>query len=192
MDGLEQLARIGAAARGGVTRPGLGREEQRACELVASWMAEAGLEVSWDAAGNLFGRRPGRDPGAPEVWSGSHLDTVPEGGRFDGSLGVVTALEAARRLASEQLRSTLVVCVFRDEEGCRFGRGVFGSRAVCGRVGEADLDLRDADGMTVRDALSALGYAGPPGVRPALPASFVEVHVEQGPRSSAPACRWRR
>ena len=95
MERLAQLARIGGSSSGGVTRSGLGRDEQHACELVASWMAEDGLEVSWDAAGNLFGRRRGTDPAAPEVWSGSHLDSVPEGGRFDGSLGVLLALEAA-------------------------------------------------------------------------------------------------
>ena len=181
MDRLEQLARIGAGPGGGVTRAGLGRAEQQACELVASWMAEAGLEVSWDAAGNLFGRRRGTDPDAPEVWSGSHLDTVPGGGRFDGALGVLAALAAARRLAGEELRATLAVCVFRDEEGYRFGRGVFGSRFVCGRLCEADLDLIDEDGTSVRAALSALGFTGLRGPRAPLPGSFVEVHVEQGP-----------
>ena len=181
MDRLEQLARIGGGLGGGVTRAGLGRAEQHACELVASWMAEAGLEVSWDAAGNLFGRRRGADPDAPEVWSGSHLDTVPGGGRFDGALGVLAALAAARRLAGEELRATLAVCVFRDEEGYRFGRGVFGSRSVCGRLCEADLDLTDEDGTSVRAALSALGFTGLRGPRSPLPGSFVEVHVEQGP-----------
>jgi allantoate deiminase len=181
MERLEQLARIGAGSGGGVTRAGLGRAEQHACELVAAWMCEDGLEVSWDAAGNLFGRRRGTDPSAPEVWSGSHLDTVPDGGRFDGVLGVLAALEAARRLASEPLSATLAVCVFRDEEGFRFGRGVFGSRAACGRLCEADLELADRDGVTVRAALSALGFMGLRAPRAPLPGSFVEVHVEQGP-----------
>jgi hydantoinase/carbamoylase family amidase len=181
MERLEQLARIGGSSSGGVTRVGLGRAEQHACELVATWMAEDGLEVSWDAAGNLFGRTRGLDPAAPEVWSGSHLDSVPEGGRFDGTLGVLLALEAARRLAPEPLPATLAVCVFRDEEGFRFGRGTFGSRAVCGRLCEADLDLADSDGTTVRAALSALGFMGLRAPRAALPGSFVEVHVEQGP-----------
>jgi allantoate deiminase len=181
MERLAQLARIGGSPSGGVTRAGLGRDEQHACELVATWMAEDGLEVSWDAAGNLFARRRGSDPAAPEVWSGSHLDSVPEGGRFDGTLGVLLALEAARRLAREQLPATLAVCVFRDEEGFRFGRGTFGSRAVCGRLCDADLDLADADGTTVRAALSALGFIGLRAPRSPLPGSFVEVHVEQGP-----------
>ncbi len=184
-----QLARIGAGSSGGVTRLGLSVAEQRACELVSSWMVADGLEVSWDATGNLFGRRRGTDPALPEVWSGSHLDSVPDGGRFDGALGVLVALDAVHRLASECLPATLAVCVFRDEEGCRFGRGVFGSRAVCGRLCDADLDRRDAAGVSVRAALSALGFLGLRAPRASLPGSFVEVHIEQGPvldRADAP------
>jgi allantoate deiminase len=176
-----QLARIGAGPAGGVTRLGLSVAEQRACELVSSWMVADGLEVSWDATGNLFGRRRGTDPAAPEIWSGSHLDTVPDGGRFDGALGVLVALDAACRLAAEPLPATLAVCVFRDEEGCRFGRGLFGSQAVCGRLCEADLERTDADGVSVRAALSALGFIGLRGPRAPLPGAFVEVHIEQGP-----------
>jgi len=178
---LAELARIGAQPGGGVTRPGLEAREQQACELVASWMAEHGLEVTWDTAGNLFGRRRGADPARREVWSGSHVDTVPNGGRFDGALGVVLALEAAARLAGEHLPATLAVCVFRDEEGFRFGHGCFGSRAVCGRLSEEDLAMADAAGVTVRDALAELGRAGLPGPSGPLPATFVETHVEQGP-----------
>src|SRR6059058_5838486 len=126
MERLEQLARIGRTpGRSGVTRPGLGALEQQACELVAAWMEEAGLAVSWDEAGNLFGRLPGSDPDLPETWAGSHLDTVPDGGGFDGALGVVVALEAVTRLAADAA-SRVAVVVFRDEEGCRFGNGCFG------------------------------------------------------------------
>ena len=184
-----QLARIGAGPSGGITRLGLSDAEQRACELVASWMVADGLEVSWDATGNLFGRRRGSDPSLPEVWSGSHLDSVPDGGRFDGALGVLVALEALGRLADETLPATLAVCVFRDEEGCRFGRGVFGSRAVCGRLSEIDLERVDVDGVSVRAALSALGFLGLRAPREQLPGTFVEVHTEQGPvldRAGAP------
>jgi hydantoinase/carbamoylase family amidase len=177
---LDQLARIGAAETGGITRLGLARAEQRACELVASWMAADGLEVSWDPAGNLLGRRRGGGGAAPEVWSGSHLDTVPGGGRLDGALGVLVALEAASGLAGEPLPATLAVCVFRDEEGVRFGRGTFGSRAVCGQLSDADLERRDADGVSVRAALSALGFMGLRAPQPILPGAFVEVHAEQG------------
>lgn len=175
------LARIGRLpGQDGTTRPGLGAAEQQACELVASWLEEEGLAVSWDAAGNLFGRLPGSDPTAPEIWTGSHLDTVPNGGRFDGALGVLVALEAVAGLTNTVRLSTLCVVVFRDEEGWRFGRGFFGSRAVCGEVVPSDLVATDGDGVAVGEALSALGFAGTPLPSP-LPGSFVEVHIEQGP-----------
>ena len=181
MERLSQLAEIGAdGERGGTTRPGLSVDEQRACELVAEWCEEEGLAVSWDAAGNLIARRPGARDGIPEVWSGSHLDTVPGGGRFDGALGVLAALEAVAALGSTPLAAPLAVVVFRDEEGWRFGRGFFGSRAVCGGVTEDELESADADGIRVRDALDELGLEGPPVAGP-LPGTFVEVHVEQGP-----------
>ena len=181
MKRLEQLARIGRTpGRSGVTRPGLGALEQQACELVAAWMEEAGLAVSWDEAGNLFGRLPGSDPDLPETWAGSHLDTVPDGGGFDGALGVVVALEAITRLAAEPA-SRVAVVVFRDEEGCRFGNGCFGSKAVSGRLTPADLALTDAGGTTVGEALAALGL-GPEPRAGRLPCHFVEVHIEQGPR----------
>jgi len=114
------------------------------------------------------------------VWSGSHLDSVPGGGRFDGALGVLAALEAVAVLGSTPLAAPLAVVAFRDEEGWRFGRGFFGSRAVSGRVTEDELESADADGVRVRDALDELGLEGPPVAGP-LPGTFVEVHVEQGP-----------
>jgi allantoate deiminase len=181
MERLEQLAGIGRMpGRSGVTRPGLSALEQQACELVARWMDEAGLAVSWDAAGNLFGRLPGADPDLPETWAGSHLDTVPDGGRFDGALGVVVALEAVSRVAAHA-ESTVAVVVFRDEEGWRFGNGCFGSRAVCGLLTAADLALTDPGGTSVGQALAALGL-GPEPRAGRLPRHFVEVHIEQGPR----------
>jgi allantoate deiminase len=176
---LHQLAEIGRVeGHQGTTRPGLGRREQRACELVAEWMREAGLAVGWDAHGNLFGTLAGSQPDGGEVWSGSHLDTVPAGGSFDGALGVLCSLEAV--VESGRRPATQRVVVFRDEEGWRFGRGFFGSRAVCGRLDDGELDAVDAGGVSVGEALAALAIE--PGGSPAgLPASYVEVHVEQGP-----------
>src|ERR671931_533579 len=133
IDRLDELFGIGQAA--GTNRPGLGPGEQRAHDLVGEWMGAAGLEVQVDRAGNLFGRAVGAEPTRPEVWSGSHLDTPPDGGRFDGALGVLAALEAASAIASPGRASrTIAVVAFRMEEGCRFGRGVFGSRAMLGRL----------------------------------------------------------
>jgi allantoate deiminase len=126
---LEQLYRIGGGR--GANRIGYSAEEQEAHDLCAGWMREAGLEVESDDAGNLFGHVPG-GPGARRVWSGSHLDSVPSGGRFDGALGVVAALEAAERLGT----AGLSVVAFREEE-----RGCVGSRACAGRGGLPDAYL---------------------------------------------------
>ncbi len=177
---LNMLAGIGRAGDlGGVSRPGLSAAEQEACELVATWMEEEGLAVSWDSAGNLYGRAPGASPGVGEIWSGSHLDTVPNGGAYDGALGVLVALEAVSELAAERLVSPLAAVVFRDEQGWRFGGGCFGSRAMTGLLDRAHLAARDAAGVTVQGALDALGFGTPGAVR--LPAAHVEVHIEQGP-----------
>ena len=180
MQRLSQLAEIGREGRAGAHRPGLSAAEQEACELVATWLGQEGLEVSWDACGNLYGRLAGSDPAAGEVWAGSHLDTVPNGGRFDGALGVLSALEAVAQLREAPRAATLCVAVFRDEEGWRFGEGCFGSRCLCGTVTAADLQATDADGMSIGDALAGLGYPEPLGGGE-LPAAFVEVHIEQGP-----------
>jgi hydantoinase/carbamoylase family amidase len=137
------------------------------------------LAVSRDGAGNLYAR-PAGSWAAAEIWSGSHLDTVPSGGRFDGALGVVAALEAVTAVAAARPGPPLAVVVFRDEEGWRFGHGCFGSRCVTGQVGSGDLALRDSAAVSVAAALAALGLPGPSaGV--ALPAAYVEAHIEQGP-----------
>jgi allantoate deiminase len=178
---LEALYAIGRGE--GANRPGLSDGEEEAHRLVAGWMKAAGLEVARDAAGNTFGRLPGSDPARGEVWVGSHLDTVPSGGRFDGALGVVAAIAALERLPELRPSRTITVVAFRDEEGWRFGRGFFGSRAVCGQVDPAELEARDAHGVSVGEALQALGLEGPtPGRHTApAPAAFVEAHIEQGP-----------
>ena len=176
---LETLFSIGG---GPANRPGLSLAEQRAHDLAAGWMAEAGLEVAVDAVGNLVGRAPGSSPELPEVWTGSHLDTVPDGGRFDGALGVVAGLEAVTAARARAHARTIGVVAFRDEEGCRFGQGYFGSRALCGRLGPAELDMCDASGTSIRRALASLRLPPPlPGssLQP-LPGVFVELHIEQG------------
>src|SRR5215207_8639849 len=104
---LEALADLRRGPRGGADRPGFSASEQAAHGLVARWMREAGLEVAVEGAGTLVGRRPGTDPAAGEIWTGSHLDTVPDGGRFDGALGVVGGLAAVEALGSASLPATL-------------------------------------------------------------------------------------
>ena len=160
LERLDQLYAIGGGP--GANRLGGSAEEDEAHALVAGWMREAGLEVAVDPARNLFGRLSGERPELPEVWTGSHLDTVPGGGRFDGALGVVGGLEAVERAG--RCDRTLSVVAFRNEEGC-VGRGVFGSRALCGGLGEGEAP-----------ELERGGWLEP------RPAAFVELHVEQGPR----------
>jgi allantoate deiminase len=185
---LDALFSIGGAE--GANRPGLSAAEQQAHGLAAGWMSEAGLEVSVDAAGNLVGRARGTAPGLGEIWTGSHLDTVPNGGRFDGALGVVAGLEAVTLARARPHARTIAVVAFRDEEGWRFGQGYFGSRALCGRLGPDELGACDLAGTSIRQALAALGLpppglslpAPPPGGHGAqpLPDAFVELHIEQG------------
>ena len=117
LERLDALFAIDRAA--GTNRPGLGAGEQRAFDMVAGWMEDAGLEVSVDPAGNLYGRLPGSDPALAEVWSGSHLDTPPDGGRFDGALGVLAAIDALEAIgAAGGAPRTLAAVAFRLEEGC--------------------------------------------------------------------------
>ena len=172
---LEQLFRLGGGR--GANRPAYTEPEDDAHRLVADWMGEAGLEVERDPAGNLYGRVAGTRPELAEVWTGSHLDSVPDGGRFDGPLGVLGGLEAVERIGVQE--RTLTVVAFRDEEGWRFGRGCFGSRALCGQLEGDELDTRDDAGVTLRDAvgreLPAAGWLERP------PAAYLELHVEQGP-----------
>jgi allantoate deiminase len=124
---LERIEQIYAIGEGpGANRPGFSDEEQAAHDVAAGWFEEAGLAVERDADGNLIGRREGGDPDAGEVWTGSHLDSVPNGGRYDGVLGVLAGLEAVERIG--QARKTLAVVAFRDEE-----RGMSGSRARAAR-----------------------------------------------------------
>ena len=123
-DRLERLYAIGGGT--GANRPGFSEAEDGAIELAASWMAEAGLGVSRDGVGNVVGRLAGEEPALPEVWTGSHLDSVPEGGKYDGALGVVAGLEAVERLGRRS--RTLGVVVFRAEEtGCHGSRAFVGS-----------------------------------------------------------------
>jgi allantoate deiminase len=179
---LDRLFEIGRVA--GTNRPGLGDGEQRAFELVRRWMEAAGLETSVDPAGNLLGRLAGCDPALASVMAGSHLDTPPDGGRFDGALGVLAALEAVAAIsAGDRPPRSLLVVAFRLEEGCRFGRGVFGSRAMAGMLEPDEADLRDADGVSLGDAFSQLGLGRLPGegwLDPP-PSCYIEAHIEQGP-----------
>jgi allantoate deiminase len=169
---------------GRLTRWFAGPAMARANALVGRWMAEAGMAVRVDAAGNLVGHLPGSDPDAGTLLLGSHLDTVRDAGAFDGPLGVLAAIECVARLRAEEVSLPFSVDVlgFSDEEGLRFGSAYLGSRAVAGTLDAATLALADADGVTVREALAAFG-PGPDGAsrRGERLLGYAELHVEQGP-----------
>jgi hydantoinase/carbamoylase family amidase len=173
-------------AAGGITREVYTPTYAAALERVAGWMREAGLETRLDAVGNLFGRRPGSEPGAPLVLTGSHVDTTLNAGRYDGVVGVLGAIEAVRLLRADGVapRRSIEVVAWAGEEP-RFGTGCVGSRAAAGRLARADLDrLRDRDGVSMAEALRRAGFdpdALPAAaIDPATVHALVELHIEQG------------
>jgi len=184
---LEQLAEFGRTAEGGVTRPTFSPEYMAAAEVVRGWMAEAGLTARVDPAGNLIGRREGVEPNLPALVLGSHIDTVINGGRYDGALGVLAGIEVAQALHEDGtlLRRPLEVIAFMGEEGTRWGASMLGSRLMLGLVPEAYLHERaDRQGVTIAQALSAAGL-DPAHIREAVRApgefhAYVELHIEQG------------
>ncbi|MBF0643709.1 Zn-dependent hydrolase [Pseudomonas protegens] len=180
---LMAMAEIGATARGGSCRLALSDEDRAGRELFAHWCTEAGMSLSVDPIGNLFARRPGSDPDAAPVMMGSHLDTQPEGGRFDGVYGVLAGLEVVRTLndLGIQTRKPLEVAVWTNEEGARFTPAMFGSAVFTGVMAlDAALAVRDVDGISVAQALQRTGYAGSRPLGAAVDAYF-EAHIEQGP-----------
>ncbi|SET84514.1 Zn-dependent hydrolase [Variovorax sp. OV084] len=193
-DRLMTLACIGATPGGGVDRQALSAEEIASWRTMIDWALSAGLEPSTDAAGNLFIALPGADRDAPPVLAGSHLDSQPGGGRFDGVYGVVAALEVLTTLAGRGVRPPVdIVCVaWMNEEGSRFAPGMMGSEAFAGvRSLEAVRAVRDASGISVADALDALHAAFPSLRRRSLGfpmAAYVEAHIEQGPILEAQEC----
>jgi len=180
---LAELGQIGLGSDGGITRPALSREDADARHYVIKRLREAGLEIRHDQVGNLRARRPGTHD-LPSVMTGSHLDSVPSGGKLDGPLGVVGAIAAVEALAGIATRRPIEVAVFVGEEGSRFPRGTIGSAALSGHVPvDRILALRDSDGVTYGEALANYGDVGPALAVPAEPGSihaFVELHVEQG------------
>ncbi|MDO8210158.1 Zn-dependent hydrolase [Conexibacter sp. CPCC 206217] len=184
---LSRLARIGAQASGGVTRLAYSTLERDAHELFAAWAAEEGWDVEVDAAGNSVAVAR---PGAPYVLLGSHLDTVSDGGAYDGAAGVVAGLEAARIVAATVACGVRVVA-FAAEEGARFGRPTLGSAAAAGLLPTTARTLADGDGETLAEAAAALGL-DPWAARPWLDervACFLEVHIEQGRQLEGGAAR---
>ncbi len=179
---LMELAQIGATPKGGVRRLTLTEEDRRARDLFARWAREAGFAVEVDGIGNVFARRAGTDPAAAPIAMGSHLDSQPSGGKFDGAYGVMAGLEVLRTLndAGIATRAPMEVVSWTNEEGSRFqpvmmGSGVFASVFTLEHVRAH----QDIEGVAVGDALQAIGYAG--AARPHRLGAYLEAHIEQGP-----------
>ena len=180
---LMEMATVGATARGGSRRLALSDEDRAGRELFEGWCRDAGLSLRRDPVGNLFARRTGEDDSRDPVVMGSHLDTQPEGGRFDGVYGVLAGLEVLRSLNDHGIRTRhpLEVAVWTNEEGARFTPAMLGSAAFSGAMSlESALASRDKDGVSVGDALQALGWQGELPLGRRLD-SYFEAHIEQGP-----------
>ncbi|CAA9468183.1 MAG: N-carbamoyl-L-amino acid hydrolase [uncultured Rubrobacteraceae bacterium] len=183
---LSELAEIGRREEGGVARLSFTQEERAAKDLVASYMGEANLAVREDAAGNLYGRREGRDPEAPAVLMGSHVDSVLNGGDFDGPLGVLGGIEVLQTMDEEGVETErpVEVVAFTDEEGARFSLGMIGSRALTGTLSPEDLRHEDRDGVSIeramRDAGLDPGKVGEAARSADALAAYLEMHIEQG------------
>jgi allantoate deiminase len=183
---LDELATISEPGEG-VSRLAYTALERRAHQLFSRWMQELGLEVHTDAVGNTIAELPGTVPGLPVIGTGSHLDSVPGGGAFDGIVGVVCAVEVARTLVSNGDRTShpLRFVAWAAEEGARFGQACLGSRLAVGLTAGDDLQrLRDSAGVTLAEAMSSVGFdparAGGARWNSADLAAFVELHIEQG------------
>jgi allantoate deiminase len=186
---LEAIAKISdtPSETAGVTRLAYTATEREAHALVGGWLSELGLAVRVDAVGNTIAELPGRVAGSAAIGTGSHLDSVPLGGAFDGIAGVVAAVECARLLVTGEvaLDRPLRVCLFAAEEGARFGQACLGSKAVAGLLSDsAPTTLRDRDGVTLAEAMRGVGFD--PGRLTEARwsrtdwAGFVELHIEQG------------
>ncbi len=183
MRSLAEIWQFGATPNGGVTRLALSDEDRAARDLLRRWFDEAGLQVRVDDFGNMIGRRAGRQDTLPLI-IGSHLDTVPQGGRYDGVLGVLTGLEVVRTLneAGIETDRPIEIVNWTAEEGSRYRPALFGSRGAFGMMDtEAALATPDANGIRFGDELHRIGYAGDAANRPAKAHAYLELHIEQGP-----------
>jgi N-carbamoyl-L-amino-acid hydrolase len=183
---FHEQARIGATPAGGLTRLALSDEDRVIRDRMVAWLQEAGCTVRVDRMGNIFGRRAAAPGGEarPPVVMGSHCDSVPTGGRFDGVLGVVCALEAIRALnaAGVQTRHPVELAIFTNEEGARFQPAMLGSAVMAGKVSLEDAyNQRDRHGVRLVDELERIGYLGPEPCAARPMRAYLELHIEQGP-----------
>ncbi|WP_035825030.1 Zn-dependent hydrolase [Janthinobacterium sp. RA13] len=181
---LMELAQIGATAKGGVKRLALTDLDKQGRDLVVGWGREAGMSITIDQIGNVFMRRDGTDNTLPPVMTGSHIDTQPTGGKFDGNYGVLAGLEVVRTLNDLHIktRAPIEVAFWTNEEGSRFVPVMMGSGVFCGAFSlETAYAAKDTEGKTVGEELARIGYKGEqvPGDHPI--GAYFETHIEQGP-----------
>lgn len=184
---LKELSKIGKIGDTGVSRLAHSVKDKEAVLTVKGWMEDIGLAARIDNFGNLIGRLSGENPDAPVLILGSHIDSQPYGGRFDGVLGVLGALEVIQTLQEQKIMPSISieVAAFSDEEGCRFNKGLFGVRGILGKLEEGELDRQDKDGVTRKEALIEFG-CDPDKFKESeynlsKIAAFLELHIEQGP-----------
>ena len=183
-DTIHETAKFGATPKGGVRRLTLGPEDKQVRDWFRRACEAAGLEVHVDTLGSIFGLRRGRDMSRPPVGLGSHLDTQPTGGKFDGVLGTLAALEVVRTLNDAGIETETPICIvnWTNEEGSRFAPAMMASAAYVGDFTTDDiLSRRDGEGVTVAEALDSIGYRGEKPVGTQKFSNFVELHIEQGP-----------
>jgi N-carbamoyl-L-amino-acid hydrolase len=180
---MEELGRIGATPRGGLTRLALTDEDRRGRDQMVAWMRAAGLTVTIDRMGNIFGERAGAER-LPPVMMGSHVDSVPTGGKYDGQLGVLCGLEAIRSLNDHGIRTRhpVTLVIFTNEEGARFQPAMIASGVMAGKIALEDAyNARDKDGIRLIDELERIGYLGSEPCVPRPFKAYLELHIEQGP-----------
>jgi N-carbamoyl-L-amino-acid hydrolase len=181
---LMDLARIGATPKGGVCRLALTDLDRQGRDLVSGWLRDAGCSIEIDGVGNTFAVRAGHDAAAPVVFAGSHIDTQPSGGKFDGNYGVLAGLEVLRTLNDARVATNrpVGVAIWTNEEGSRFVPVMGGSGAFAGVFTAEQLRAqRDVDGVSFGEALAQIGYAGPAPVGGRALDAYFEAHIEQGP-----------
>jgi N-carbamoyl-L-amino-acid hydrolase len=180
---IQDLGRIGETPNGGLTRLALTDDDRRARDQMVQWMRDAGLAVRIDRMGNIFGERPGTGA-LPPVMMGSHVDSVPTGGKYDGQLGVLCGLEAIRRLNDGGIRTRhpVTLAIFTNEEGARFQPAMIASGVMAGKIALEDAyNARDKDGIRLVDELERIGYLGPEPCAARPMRAYLELHIEQGP-----------
>ncbi len=181
---LMEMAQFGLTAKGGCARLTLTDLDKQARELFIQWCEAAGCTITVDRMGNIFALRPGKNMDLPPVGTGSHLDTQPTGGKFDGVFGVLSGVEVLRTLQDNNVETEapIEVSVWTNEEGSRFAPAMMGSGVVSGRL-ELDtmLAVKDIDGVTVGEELKRIGFAGDVPATGRAYTAFFETHIEQGP-----------